>query len=129
MYKSELLWQWKHQGLIGDYESIYNIYINTSHCNKCGVLLKGKGNDKKCMDHCHTTGKFRNILCSRCNVHLIDRKINRNNETGYRNISFVKRKKLWKFRKGINGHHYQKMSKNLNELHWYKFVFLIIYCR
>ena len=124
MSKYQTFYNWKNSGLIGDYESIYNIYINTSHCDKCGVLLQGKSNDKKCMDHCHKTGKFRNIVCNRCNNSMIDRNINRNNTSGYRNISFVKIKKTWRFNKIINGVPYQKNSKNINLLHWYKFVIL-----
>lgn len=124
--KKRLLFKiWKQAGLIGDYELIWNIYINTSHCDKCGVLLQGRGNNKKCMDHCHTTGKFRNILCHKCNTGMVDKTINRNNKTGYRNINYCDKYKGWFFKK----YNHRRYHKNLNELHWYKFVFLIINCR
>ena len=35
----------------------------TSHCEYCSVLLK-----KKCRHHCHVTGKFLAVTCSRCNL-------------------------------------------------------------
>ena len=123
MRKSKTIWTWEKLGLIGDYESIYQRYINTTHCDKCGVLF-----DKinfKCMDHCHKTGKFRNVLCNGCNLNMLDRKISSTNTSGYKNIRYIKKRKLWIFQKYINRERYNKMSKNINLLHWYKFVFLV----
>ena len=62
----------KRTGLIcDDIDALYEYYINTTHCEKCNVeLFNGKKtiSTKKTMDHCHITGKFRNVLCSGCNV-------------------------------------------------------------
>jgi len=69
--KKTTIANWKHNGLICDnYEELYNKYINTWECDNCGVeLVSGMyGNNKRCMDHCHKTGKFRNILCNTCNI-------------------------------------------------------------
>lgn len=33
----------------------------------CGIC---KGTERLCIDHCHTTGKFRGILCHSCNIGL-----------------------------------------------------------
>jgi len=69
--KSMIIGNWKHSGLIHDnYEALYEYYINCWECDNCGVeLVSGNyGNNKRCMDHCHKTGKFRNILCNSCNV-------------------------------------------------------------
>jgi len=33
----------------------------SSECQICGST------DKLCYDHCHTTGKFRGVLCRSCN--------------------------------------------------------------
>ena len=57
---------WKSQGLITDnIDEIYDRYINSKNCECCGNEYK-EYKDKH-MDHCHTTGVFRNILCRRCN--------------------------------------------------------------
>ena len=121
--KTLAIYSWKRQGLIGDYESIYQRYMNTTHCDRCNILL-----DKinfKCMDHCHSTGKFRNILCNSCNIMMFDVKIYKHNTSGYKNISWDNKNKNWKFEKYIKKVRYQKYNKNINLLHWYKFVFLI----
>ena len=122
MKKYDRIQNWKKRGLIGDYDLIYDRYMNTSHCDKCGVSFEFK---KKCMDHCHTTGEFRNILCIKCNSTMLDNKIMSNNISGYKNISWNKLDNNWKFSKRINGIRYQKQNKNINLLHWYKFVLLL----
>lgn len=58
---------WKYNGLIGDYDQIYERYVNT---HKCDVCLKDfKDSFDRCMDHDHETGLFRQILCRSCNNH------------------------------------------------------------
>ena len=69
--KSNTISKWKFSGLIHDnYEALYEHYINTFECDNCGIeLVSGRyGNNFRCMDHCHKTGKFRNILCNTCNI-------------------------------------------------------------
>lgn len=36
-------------------------------CAACGAPLKGRGAKKAALDHCHTTGKIRGVLCLNCN--------------------------------------------------------------
>ena len=50
--------RWKHNGLIGDYEAIYQRYKNTTHCDCCNIqLITGKtGGTHRVMDHNHKTG-------------------------------------------------------------------------
>ena len=45
------------------------------------------------------------------------------NTSGFKNI--IKTTNGFRFQKRIYGTKYQKQHKNLNELHWYKFVFLL----
>jgi hydroxylamine reductase (hybrid-cluster protein) len=78
--KRERIRSWKRQGLNEteeEIEEIHERYINTTHCDCCNIEFS-LGNDinSKCMDHCHKTNKFRNILCKRCNnirSHIDDR--------------------------------------------------------
>ena len=66
--------QWKRMGLnMENFEDIYKKVMNTTHCDFCNVLLEiGKPSKySRCMDHCHTTGEFRNVLCNICNIKRI----------------------------------------------------------
>ena len=66
--KSETISNWKTYGLIDDdYEGLYDKYLNTTECEICKYVFDNT--NWKCMDHCHTTGLFRQILCFKCNVH------------------------------------------------------------
>ena len=69
--KTMIISNWKRSSLICDnYEELYKHYINTWECDNCGVeLVSGNyGANRRCMDHCHITCKFRNILCHTCNI-------------------------------------------------------------
>ena len=71
--KSNTLSNWKTYGLneTNEFlEEIYELYLNQEECNACGILLTRTGGNCStdvCMDHCHTTGKFRHIICGFCN--------------------------------------------------------------
>ncbi len=62
---------WKNRGVISDdYDKLYDYYLSIDNCENCGIeLCEGiYGNNKKCLDHDHETGLFRNILCNTCNI-------------------------------------------------------------
>ena len=69
--KTRIISNWKRRGLIhDDYEALYEKYINTWECENCAIeLVTGHtAPNRRCLDHCHITGKFRNILCHCCNI-------------------------------------------------------------
>ena len=68
--KTKRINNWKRSGVISEnFDELYNKYINTTNCDNCDIeLIYGiYGNNKKCLDHCHKTGQFRNVLCCGCN--------------------------------------------------------------
>ena len=62
---------WKKQGIIfHDYNLLYDIYLQTTHCDECKCLLNQCGKSRKCCDHDHSItddNNVRNILCHSCN--------------------------------------------------------------
>tara|TARA_R110000765_G_scaffold109513_2_gene200649 strand:- start:603 stop:953 length:351 start_codon:yes stop_codon:yes gene_type:complete len=70
---------WKAQGVLlkknQTYKELHNIYTNTTNCEACDLLFEaGRGTNTgqkkvgKCLDHCHKTGYFRQIICRSCNT-------------------------------------------------------------
>ena len=69
--KSYRISNWKTIGVKhDDYSSLYNYYLNCEKCENCSIeFIEGNyGANKKCLDHDHETGLFRNVLCNRCNI-------------------------------------------------------------
>ena len=86
-------------------DEIYERYLNSKKCEKCNKKYTKK--NKKCMDHNHNTGKFRNILCNNCNCKT-DRQIPNNNTSGIMNISFDITNNEFRYRKCVNGKTFYK---------------------
>ena len=69
--KSFRISAWKKRGVIcDDFDSLYDKFINCKNCEECAVeLVEGMyGANKRCLDHSHKTGLFRNVLCNTCNT-------------------------------------------------------------
>ena len=61
---------WKHSGIISDdFDKLYERYMDTKICDNCKIILicGNRASNRKCLDHDHITGEFRNILCNTCN--------------------------------------------------------------
>ena len=71
--KTQIISCWKKMGLKETKEKIeelYEIYTTIKFCEACDVELTRTGtrcSTDICLDHCHTTGKFRFMLCGTCN--------------------------------------------------------------
>jgi len=127
--KTKRISNWKKYGLIGDYEAIYKRYVNTTNCDLCNILLcEGlKGGNRKCMDHDHQNGQFRNIVCNTCNQNKSDTKKPKNNKSGYKNISFDKRDKVWVYRKQFKGKDLYISNKDKIKILCIKFAAILLY--
>ena len=78
-HKYNTIYKWKYKGLKEPDETILEIYegsIMASNCELCGNPFKSLRD--RCMDHCHVTGKFRNIVCNKCNLCKSDKKFSNN---------------------------------------------------
>lgn len=53
-----------------DWDEVYKRYIQTTHCEFCGVKFEigVRTGNKRCLDHHHSSGEIRNILCNSCNA-------------------------------------------------------------
>ena len=63
--------KWKSRGVISDnFDELYDKYINTKKCENCDIeFIDGDVSmNKRCLDHDHLTGQFRNVLCNTCNI-------------------------------------------------------------
>jgi len=68
-YKSTRIYKWKSRGVISDdYDKLYEYFLSIKECENCGIELNVDTYTRKCLDHDHNTGLFRNVLCNSCNL-------------------------------------------------------------
>ena len=117
---------WKKWGLVENIDELFNLYWNTNECQQCGVELKGLGCNKKCLDHDHTTGLFRRILCHSCNVRELSNRRYLTNKSGYKNIYYDNRGKRWVYCKIYKGKKYVKTGKEKIPVLVGKFAYILL---
>jgi hypothetical protein len=63
---------WKYRKIIfHDYDLLYDIYMETTHCDECKCLLNECPKSRKCIDHDHSITDYENIrgiVCNSCNI-------------------------------------------------------------
>ncbi len=79
-----------------EFEVIYDRYIHSSKCELCDKTFKNSLDRK--LDHCHITGKFRNVVCNSCNIRKIDNKIYGAVDERYISKSFRKDRNRYEYR-------------------------------
>ena len=69
-HRSNIILNWRRVGMVAeDWNEVYDYYIMTTNCEYCDVeLTGGRSNKCKCLDHNHTTGQIRGVLCKVCNL-------------------------------------------------------------
>ena len=123
---------WIRRGLIlrdgESYKGIYSFVMSIDNCNLCNVKFNDEiHNDKKCMDHDHATGYFRQVICNKCNKELPDRDLS-GSKVGMRWISINTQKRKY----GINVYFQykregfkRKTSVSLTKMICYSFINLL----
>ena len=111
---------WKRNGLIcenrDEYEYIYDRYLFSERCEEPECNKEYTEDNWKCMDHCHLSGLFRNIICHSCNT---KRRTN-DNSSGIPNINWMISSKSWRYDIQIKGKKHRKQCKDLEWLKEYK---------
>ena len=70
--KTKRISTWKKRGVMcDDWDALYQKYLDTHLCELCSCPLTEdtiSTSTTRCLDHCHDSGLFRNVLCWGCNV-------------------------------------------------------------
>ena len=122
--KSNTISRWKRNGLIGDYDVIYDKYINSTHCELCKKPYKNTKD--RHMDHEHISGQFRHICCNSCNSNMLDKTIHSDNKSGIKNVCYNKKYDNWQYNKTFNKQTFNYNNQNKNLVLWAKFYDHII---
>ena len=72
-HRNHRIWDWKNKyKIIGDLDAMYEILQNTHYCDCCSIKLAYRpskpARNSKVLDHCHTCGCARGVICNMCNL-------------------------------------------------------------
>jgi hypothetical protein len=118
-YRTDKKADWKKLGLLWEndlaFSIVYKRHIFARQCELCQKVFTKKRD--RHMEHDHNTGKFRNIVCAKCNLRKADVKKRDDNTSGHKGICWDKDKNGWRFQVNIDGKQkYIKRMKDLDEL-------------
>ena len=129
---------WKKRGLLcreGEtYKDIYNHVMSVNNCELCNVEFTDEIKNQRCLDHDHTTGFFRKVLCRSCNAHYLTapQKLKETNKTGHMWISptITKNKSgnisvSFRYDRIIDNKRIRKASQSLTKLIALSFIHLL----
>ena len=115
-HKTSSICEWKRLGVISnDFNKLYEHHMNINNCQLCKVEFnKDIMMERRCLDHDHKTGLYRQTICHKCNIQF-DKQKYKNNKTGYINIYFEKSRNRYRYDKKINGKKVCKRFQTLEE--------------
>jgi len=115
-YKRKKIYDWKRSGVISnDFNKLYEHHMSINNCELCKVEFnKDIMMERRCLDHDHKTGLYRQTICHKCNTQF-DKQKYKNNKSGHKNICFDKSNNRYEYRKVINGKKIFKRFQTLEE--------------
>ena len=115
-HKTSSICDWKNSGVISDdFDKLYEKHMSINNCQLCNIEFnKDIMMERRCLDHDHKTGLYRQTICHKCNIQF-DKQKYKNNKTGYINIYFEKSRNRYRYDKKINGKKVCKRFQTLEE--------------
>jgi len=130
-HKYYLIYHWKKYGVIcDDFDKLYDHHMSINNCQLCDIEFDNIiCNNKRCLDHDHKTGLYRQTICHKCNKGY-DRQLpkkQKNNTSGHKNIYFNKSKNRYTYKRTLKGKRTEKHFKTLTDALVYKFIQILKY--
>ena len=127
-HKTFTIYNWKRRGVISeDFNKLYENHMKINNCQLCNVLFDNEiNNNKRCLDHDHRTGLYRQTICGKCNkgFDLMSQK----NKSGHRYIYIEKQKRknkifiFFRYSRLTNDENIKKASVSKIKLIMFSFI-------